>query len=200
MRREIWLLGIAALVMLAAMAASPASATSKIEIVFPANGTNEITVNPFENFTAEIRLTSDGSGISSYGVSVDFDERIQLLSATELATSPYFNFTVGVESTPSDPFMHGSVSNCEGGTIGQGLTNSTFAICRLEFTAVSAGESPILVGFFSQGLDGLFDNAGGDLASSTEFVSATVRIVPEPGTLLLIGAGTAGLAGIRKRV
>ncbi len=199
MRRSMWLLA-SALIFSLGTTPGVAAAVPILEIVFLESGASVIDAGPGEIVTAEIRLTADGAGISSYGVSVAFDEEVDLVDATELLPAGFtFNLSVGVEgSNESEPGTIGQVLTFEAGTFGAGPVNSTFAIGRITFEVVAAlDDGNDLAAFpFNTGIDGLFDN---ESVALVEFSPGSASVVPEPGTLSLLLVGVTALAASRRR-
>ena len=72
------------------------------------------------------------------------------------------------------------------------LQAGNFTLATLTFDTIGLGESPL-------GLTAttLADAFGFPLAASIQ--NGTVSVVPEPATLLLIGSGLAGIAGLRRK-
>jgi hypothetical protein len=189
-----------ALVFALGVAPGMAAAVPILEIVFLESGTSVIEAGPGEIVTAEIRLTADAAGISSYGVSVAFDEELDLVDTTELLPAGFtFNLSVGVEgSNESEPGTTGQVLTFESGTFGVGPVNATFAIGRIRFEVVAAlDDGNDLAAFpFNPGIDGLFDN---ESVALVEFGPGSASVVPEPGTLGLLLVGMTALAASRRR-
>jgi len=205
--------GVAMFFIGASLAFNASAAT--VGIVFTATtgsgtpGTDEIGAEPGDLLTAIVSIEPDAAGISSYGISVLFDmdlgNELDLASVTELLNAPFtFNFDPGCASTQeSTGAQEGQVLTCEAGTFGTGPPPPTsVAIMELQFfvTANVVDDSfDIELGFFNPGFDGVFDNAGGSVIPI--FGRASVNVIPEPNTALLLGLGFVGLASrLRKRI
>ena len=189
--------------LLLAAAALPraAHAIPIVEIVFLESGTPVIAASPGDSVTAEIRITSDEAGVSSYGVSLEFDSDLDLVLATELLPAGFaFNLSNGVQDTlESQVAQDGHVFTFEAATFGNGPVSTTFAVGTIQFTVKDPQSDGVDLrsGLFNAGIDGFFDNAGESLAG-VEFGTASVVPVPEPGALWLLVAAVA-LAGRRPR-
>jgi hypothetical protein len=158
-------------------------------------------------FTATLWMTADALGVSSYSVSVLFDNTELMLdgspAAIELLPAGFaFNFTLGVASesngiTPNSPA--GSVKSFEAATFGPGPVSSLFPIGTIKFKVLSVvddGSPDVGIGLFNTGVDGISDSVGGDLAPSAIYTAG--RVVPEPGSIALLLAGTGALS-LRRR-
>ena len=159
-------------------------------------------------FTATLWMTADALGVSSYSVSVLFDNTELMLDGSPAATEflPVgfaFNFTPGVlasESngiTPNSPA--GSVNGFEAGTVGLGPVSSLFPIGTIKFKVLSVvndGSPDVSIGLFNAGFDGISDNASGDLAPTAIYTAG--RVVPEPGSVALLLTGMGALS-LRRR-
>ncbi len=158
-------------------------------------------------FTATLWMTADASGVSSYAVSVLFDNTELMLdggsAATEFLPAGFaFNFSIGVASesngiTPNSPA--GSVNSFEAATFGPGPVSSLFPIGTIKFKVLSVvddGSPDVSIGLFNGGVDGISDSVGGDLAPTAIYVAG--RVVPEPGSVALLLAG-AGALSLRRR-
>jgi hypothetical protein len=198
MLRKQWWIGAAAGLCLGA-APLDARALAIVELVFSESGSDAIEAAPGDTITAELHITAGAEGISSYGISVAFDADLDFLSATELLPAAYsFNLNAGIDgSEESDGATLGRVLTFEAATFGAGAANATFLAGTISFlVAAPLQDGPDLTaGLFNVGIDGMFDSDG--LVVEAVFGSASV--VPEPGTMLLLGAGLAALvAGARR--
>ncbi len=158
-------------------------------------------------FTATLWMTADALGVSSYSVSVLFDNTELVLdgspAATEFLPAGFaFNFTIGVASesdgiTPNSPA--GRVNSFEAATFGPGPVSSLFPIGTIKFKVLSIvndGSPDVSIGLFNAGVDGISDSVGGDLAPTAIYTAG--RVVPEPGSVALLLAGTGALS-LRRR-
>jgi len=198
---------------LPALLATSAGATPIAELVFVASsgagapGTSTIQAEPGDLLTAEIRVTAGPEGVSAYGISLEFDvdlgDELDVVSVTELLPPGFsFSFTPGVariqESAATRP---GRVLTFEGATLGLGPANRTFVIGELVLRvtdALATDGADLVLGLWNPGVDGLFDNAGADLAPSASFGSASIVALPEPASALLVALGLAALARLRR--
>jgi hypothetical protein len=192
---------------LLALGATRAQAAPIVSIVFtsqngvPIAPSSAAIAAPGDTLTAEIRVTADAAGISSYGVSVDFDidlgDELDLISASELLPPGFaFNLSAGVGgTTESTPAVAGAVETFEAATFAAGPVSTTFTAGTLALvvTANVATDGLDLVPFLLFGVDGIFDNAGLDASDAATFVGASVN-VPEPGTALSVGASLLAIA------
>jgi hypothetical protein len=164
-------------------------------------GSNSISVSPGATVVATIFLdaTAEG-GTNSYGISVDFDTELgnvlALQSATEfLPAGMQLNFTPGITNVvDSGAGTSGVVGSIEAGALfGSPVTATKFAIGTIAFLANSVGTTVLNSGFFNPGVDG-YNDINGTPAAITSFGTASITVVPEPGTAALVGLGMLGLA------
>lgn len=154
--------------------------------------------DPGESFPVDIVFEVGPSGLSSYGVSVQFDTfELDLLGATpalELLPPDFdFNLTQGVAGVFEDIGGGlGQVSTFEAATLGMGPAESNFIVGTIDFavaTALDDGLPNIIPGLFNTGIDGFFDNAG----RSVEPVFEPGSVVPEPSSIALMVLGCIGV-------
>jgi hypothetical protein len=186
-------------------------------------GTSAIMAHPGDHVGLEVLLTAGTEGISSFGISVAFNDQVQVLhTPTEFGLAPtitctpfpgcFFdtptlsNFTPGVSGvTPSGPATTGFVYTFEAGTLGSGLlgTFGPMKIGEIWFevqSSVGTDGADVASGFFVPGVDAAYSNGG--LPVAMNFGNAAVDLWgPEPGTATLLGLGLLGLtlAGRRNR-
>ena len=186
-------------------------------------GTSAIMAHPGDHVGLAVYLTAGTEGLSSYGISLAFNDQVQVLhTPNEFGVKPtvtclpfpacFFDsptlapFTPGVSGvSPSGPATTGFVYTFEAGTLGNGLLGSfgPLKIGEVWFqvqSAVGTDNADVASGFFNAGTDGAFDNTSSPVAMN--FGNAAVDLWgPEPGTATLLGLGLLGLtlAGRRNR-
>ena len=183
-----------------AAAGALAVGTPRIEILFPDTQLNEIAVTPGSLVTAQVRITAGPEGLSSYGVSLRFDNDLDLVTATELLPTGlgFSHLTTGFELlSESSGQALGNIQSCEAVTFGAGVVDASFLACEIVFRAnanlADDGED-LFVGLFATGVDGLFASNGSDLAATAVFANASVHPVPEPSAEFAAIAVAAALA------
>ena len=176
--------------------ATPAFAQVTLSVdmdsITPGIQSTRSTLGPF---TAGLIMTVGPGGVSSYGISVLFDNtELSLVGApasTELLPAGFtFNFTPGVASESQ---ALGNVLTFEAGTFGAGPSSTSFTFGTISYTVTSLVDDAvpdISLGFFNVGVDGLFDSAG--FAVVPTFADGfVVAPVPEPGAGALLAGGMA---------
>jgi hypothetical protein len=189
---------------------APARAIPIVEIVFVSTtgaggvGGSTIVATPGDVLLAELRLHAGPEGVSSYGLSLQFDDdlkdEVDVLAAQERTPAGFaFSFSPGVVAgiEESHSARAGRVLTFEAETLGLGPADATFTIGTLELRVgahVATDGLDIVTGLWNPGVDGLFDNAGVSLAGVAQWGGAAIDAVPEPSSVLLISCGLAALA------
>jgi hypothetical protein len=189
-------------------------------------GTDTIFADVGDVLQLEIRMTTDQT-LAGHGISLNFDTDLQnelnlfaptvggrewagtTFGATAMTAGSYNPLTPGVgpplpvESGLGTP---GRISTFESAkpTAGQYLPVGTYTIGTARFVVAGTGvDGPdIFSGLFNLTIDDVINNTPGVIPpSGLVFGTATVNVVPEPGTAALLGLGLVGLvlAGRRSR-
>lgn len=191
--------------------AGPSSATNVVELVWTettgsgTTGSTSIAAEAADVLTGTLFLHIDSAGVSSYGISVVFDEmlfdNLDLLSATGIDVPEWESLGPGPLSTQeSELGQEGRVNSFfQASVIDDGPADVSVAIATLVFRVNWVGDAgPVIrFGTFNTGFDGVFDNARDDAEPSTVFLNAFV--VPEPSTAALLALGVAGLVLFSRR-
>ena len=150
------------------------------------------TAGAGETFTVELVMTVDAAGVSSYGISANFDTTELSLNGAPASTELLpVGFTVNLNAGVNSE-SPGQVRTFEATTLSNGPVSTSFVIGRINFTApspVTDGTADITLGFFNVGVDGCYDNAGNPVVPT--FVSGKVDLLPLIITSIAdSGAGT----------
>ena len=152
-------------------------------------------------------FSSAQSGAGAFGTFFSSGNNVLGLGAD----APQGEFDTGLADGGRAVRLFGGISTTPvtgDGTTDSGInglqTNGADVHLQVTFSAQSLGATPgapatvdLVFGIGQKGFDVQGDS--GSLASQWTNATATVTIVPEPGTALLMGLGLAGLAGIRRR-
>ncbi len=205
-RRRIAPAALAVLLSLGVLGAAEQShAVPIVELVFvEQNGggiapTSSVNASAGDSLKAVLQITADAAGVSSYGISLDFDtdglDELDLVSVTEVVNGA-FDINLGgngaISQTDSGLGTPGSIVTIAAGASGPGLASATFQIAMLSFTvngSVATDGVDLLPGFGNTGVDSIFSTTGTDLTSTATVQGASVN-VPEPmlSAMVLIGA------------
>lgn len=168
-------------------------------------GASDIQAAPGDEITLQIQLTAGPEGISSYGVSLLFDEdgwdELDLVSAAELLPAGFdFNVTTDPGAlVESDETTVGQVFTFEAVAEGDGPVAATFVAGEVVFLvtgSVAEDGDDVASGFFNPGVDAIFDNTGTDQSGAATLGTAAV---PEPSVAWQQVAALASLFALRCR-
>jgi len=154
---------------------------------------NSLTAAAGQNISVDVVLLPGAAGVSSYSVSVQFDNaELSHTGANEPLPAGFaFNLFGGTGLTPNVVPGVDQVSSFDAGTLGMGLAGPPpFVIGTISFTVgvpANDGLADVTPGFFLGGIDAMFDNAGAAVAP----VINSGFLIPEPGVIygaaLLLG-------------
>jgi len=186
-----------------------------------------LTLNPSSTsilpggFTdVDVILSSDGDQYTSVGFQVSFDPSVLNVVDTSAGNwTGYFSSTpiqiadanqVNPGAFAFDTHFSNEVYNMAGGghsagklfyeqAMFSGSINATGLLARIRFQAVGRGSSAVIFDTVGDGAwyPAVFDPSGTEIQG--DYTGTTIAVIPEPGTLILLGSGILGLITMRKR-
>jgi hypothetical protein len=156
--------------------------------------------SPGDIFTVGLVLNVGPAGVSSYGISAQFDTTELSLNGSPAAATPALPGGLSSFGPPLENNALGQVYTFSGFTLGLGPASTSFLVGTINYQAVTLvndGLADIALGVFNLGVDGCFDNGGN--AVIPMFDAGYVVPVPEPGSAMLFVFGMLPLWLARHR-
>jgi hypothetical protein len=199
--------------------AGTANASATINLIWQSTGTDTISgLSISDTIILDVMLVSGALGSSGAQVSVDYSALVGTLSVTSSSNTSDglngFTWFLGV-FPPSDSggIVHGInyASSCGafgdclgdpslwlgGPPVGGGFTEARLGTITFQVDALPGGTLSMVA--ILEPLDGIATVAGGDACVGGCTFNSGFAVVPEPGTLSLLGMGLGGLYVVGRR-
>jgi hypothetical protein len=207
-----WILATTGLVSVLGIASTASASASALTIKLEfSGGATTLVTSPTTGLTVDLFavLTNEFSGQNNITASVSLDSALTPTLCSESAGpqsvggASWSPFSTNCGSGfPGDGGIGGShppgiVAHIEQDADFDAGTSGTLHLGTITFDALTPG-SHTITPFFDSGIDGWLDATFGPHVTGT-FEGATVNVVPEPGTGVLLGFGISSFAMTRRR-
>jgi hypothetical protein len=187
--------------------AGSASASATIDLLWATSGGTTTTVLASDTgIILNVYITTGAGGTQGAGLSVDYSDMAADFSVTGFTANP----NVGNDPLPlafGSPVDTGTaVENINAASfppfVGTGIVGGgvTYLLGTVTFDSTGLGGTFVVDSGIIALTDGILNWAGGDITATTTFNGAGITtVVPEPGTLSLLGMGLGGLYVVGRR-
>jgi len=182
-----------------------ANASATVDLIWQSTGTGTISgLSVSDSITLDVVITAGVLGSNGGQVSVDYSAAVGTLSVTGFSNTldGYWFFSPNFAPTnPGDDIIHsinagsicGSFGSCLADGESQRIGTVTFNVDAL------TGGTIAIVGFLSLGEGDAVGTANPPPLSANPSFNSGIAVVPEPGTLSLLGMGLGGLYMVGRR-
>ncbi len=188
---------ISSLVALAGFAGS-ANASATIDLFWNATGTNTISgVSASSNIVLDVILTAGANGSAGGGVSVDYSALgadYTVVTFTNITGAP-LPISFGPPSDSGTQINSIQATDLPPGPKGL-LAGQSYLMGTITFHSVTGAIGSFQVDSVLVGTDGISDGSYNSIAPT---LNSAFAVVPEPGTLSLLGMGLGGLYAVGRR-